>query len=68
MSAFSKKQAVAHHAYQWNATTAMAAHSRPDRHTIIMNRRSMHAKGGSKALGPQEFREKYINMSYFLIT
>ena len=32
LSAFSNQQAVAHHAYLWNATTAMAAHSRPDRH------------------------------------
>jgi hypothetical protein len=32
LSAFINKEAVAHHAYQWNATTAMAAHSRPHRH------------------------------------
>ena len=49
LPAFSNNQAVAHHAYQRNATTTMAAHSRPD-NAMIINVRPMQAKRGTKAL------------------
>ena len=36
---------VAHHMYRWDKETTMAAHARPDRHSIVINGRPMQARG-----------------------
>ena len=36
---------VAHHMYRWDKEKTMAAHFRPDRHSIIINGRPMQARG-----------------------
>ena len=35
---------VSHHAYQWDPTTTMGAHFRPERHSVVINGRLMQAR------------------------
>ena len=42
--AFGSQEAVARHAYRWDRGTTMAAHFRPDNHTVMINGRPMQAQ------------------------
>jgi hypothetical protein len=44
--AFGNPNAVAKHAYLWDAGTTMAAHFRPDRHSCMIMGRPVQARGG----------------------
>ena len=44
--AFGNPNAVAKHAYIWDAGTTMAAHFRPDRHSCMIMGRPVQARGG----------------------
>ena len=46
VSAFGDPKLVARHAYKWDAKTTMAAHFRPDRHSVMIHGRPMQARGG----------------------
>ena len=43
--AFRSHEGVARHAYRWDPQTTMAAHFRPDNHTMMINGRPMQARG-----------------------
>ena len=43
--ALGSQEAVARHAYRWDAATTMAAHFSPDNHTLMINGRPMQARG-----------------------
>ena len=42
--ALGSQEAVARHAYKWDAETTMAAHFKPDNNTLMINGRPMHAR------------------------
>ena len=42
--AFGSHKSVARHAYGWGRDTTMAAHFRPDNHTVMINGRPMQAE------------------------
>ena len=46
VSALGDPKLVAKHAYKWEPKTTMAAHFRPDRHTVMIHGRPMQARGG----------------------
>ena len=46
VSAIGDPKLVARHAYKWEPPTTLAAHFRPDRHSVIIHGRPMQARGG----------------------
>ena len=46
VSAIGDPKLVARHAYKWEPKTTMAAHFRPDRHSVMIHGRPMQARGG----------------------